>query len=603
MTATTHSPFSSRARLACCVLPALLAMTSAPARADDAKPAGTRWAVILVGIPGDKEHAESFAKIADTWQTWLTETLDFPAEQVLRLPARGPSDAEAAPPITADAIRTTLVDVGDKLHPEDALWVFTLGHGSLDGKRSWFHVQGRDPSDEDFGRWLSEVRCREQVLWLTHAGSGWCIKPLSRPGRIVITATEAEAEWNETEFPEVLAEVASSPASPLDTDADGQVSIAELFAAVTKGVQERFQSDKRVPTEHAQLDDDGDGRGSEELTGEEPDDAPQAAGVTDRKAHDGDLARTTYLALRDSKGSTARDAARKAPAYRVLASDKGRVAIVDAQGKIEWETTTKADCHDLWLLENGNVLFLADRAKVVEMAPDKSVIWEYEARPVESNTKHVEVHAFQRLPGGVTMVAESGNGRIVEVDQGGRIVHEIALVLDHPDPHRDTRLARKLDNGHYLVCHEGDGKLREYDREGKVVWSYTLDLAGRPASPGHGPEGHGNSLYGAVRLENGYTLIAGGNNNRVLEVDRDGKTVWSLDQNELPGITLAWVTTLHALPGGDLVVGNCHAGKENPQLFQVTRDKQVVWKFLDFETFGNGLASAHVLGLPKGSKR
>jgi hypothetical protein len=289
--------------------------------------------------------------------------------------------------------------------------------------------------------------------------------------------------------------------------------------------------------------------------------------------------------------------------YRVLAADKGRVAIVSASGDIEWETPTKADVHDLWQLPNGNVLFLFSLAKVVEMSPDKQVVWEFESKPATAKTARVEIHAFQRLDNGLTMIAESGNGRIIEVDPSGEIVHEIALTLERPDPHRDTRLVRRLDNGNYLVCHEGDGKLREYDRTGKVVWSYALDLADRPRSPGHGPEGHGTEVFGAVRLKNGNTLIAGGNNNRVIEVTEAGKTVWSIEQRELPGITLAWVTTLHVLPNGNVIVGNCHAGPENPQLVEVMRDKKVVWTFRDFKTFGNGLAAAHVVGLPDGTRR
>ena len=109
-------------------------------------------------------------------------------------------------------------------------------------------------------------------------------------------------------------------------------------------------------------------------------------------------------------------------------------------------------------------------------------------------------------------------------------------------------------------------------------------------------------MYGALRLSNGNTVIAGGNNNRVLEVDKGGKIVWSIDQKELPGVTLAWVTTLHALPNGNLIVGNCHAGEANPQLFEVTREKKVVWTFNDFKTFGNSMATAHVLDL-KDAKR
>ena len=62
------------------------------------------------------------------------------------------------------------------------------------------------------------------------------------------------------------------------------------------------------------------------------------------------------------------------------------------------------------------------------------------------------------------------------------------------------------------------------------------------------------------------------------------------------------MTTLHLLPDGNLIVGNCHAGRDNPQLFEVTRDKKVVWTFKDFKTFGNGLAAAQVLGI-KGKVR
>ncbi len=165
---------------------------------------------------------------------------------------------------------------------------------------------------------------------------------------------------------------------------------------------------------------------------------------------------------------------------------------------------------------------------------------------------------------------------------------------------------RKLDTGNYLVCHEGEGKVREYDRAGKVVWTYALDLGGRPRSDGHGPEGHGVEVFGAVRLKNGNTLIAGGNNNRVIEVTPEGKIVWSIDQRELPGITLAWVTTLHVLPNGkrNHWYRLLPHGPENPSaLPSISRDKQVIWTFRDFKNFGNSLAVAHVMDLPEGTRR
>ena len=281
--------------------------------------------------------------------------------------------------------------------------------------------------------------------------------------------------------------------------------------------------------------------------------------------------------------------------FRVLAQDKGHVAIVNVHGTVEWEVECRHNSHDIARLEIGNLLLHVAPAKIAEMTPDKHVVWAYEGKPKAPYTGRVEIHAFQRLADGLTMVAESGNRRLVEVNQRGDVVKEVPLVVDKPDPHRDTRLARKLANGHYLVCHEGDGAVREYDSAGKVVWSYKLDLAGRPRSPGHGPEGHGTEVFSAIRLASGNTLIGCGNGNRVIEVNSIGETVWSIEQNELPGITLAWVTTLQVLPSGNIIIGNTHAGESNPQLIEVTRDKKVVWTFRDFKTFGNSLAAAMVL--------
>ena len=117
------------------------------------------------------------------------------------------------------------------------------------------------------------------------------MKLLSKPGRVVIAATEADAEVNETEFPYALAKVLEGSAKDNDADSDGQVSLAELFPKVVAATNERFTMDKRLPTEHAQLDDDGDGRGSEELLPPNADDAA----AKNAKAKDGALSRTIFL--------------------------------------------------------------------------------------------------------------------------------------------------------------------------------------------------------------------------------------------------------------------------------------------------------------------
>lgn len=285
--------------------------------------------------------------------------------------------------------------------------------------------------------------------------------------------------------------------------------------------------------------------------------------------------------------------------HRLLAADRGagKMMIIGKDGKTEWEFANKHDVHDLHMLPNGNILTHTSHTTIVEISPNKEIVWKYESKPKAGYKGRVEVHAFQRLANGDTMIAEAGNSRIIEVNSSGQIVKEMPLQVKKSDSHRDTRMVRKLDNGHYLVCHEGEGCVKEYDPAGKVVWQYDLDLNGRPRSDGHGPEGHGVELYGAVRLANGNTLIAGGNNNRVVEVTPEKKIVWQIDQKDLPGITFAWVTTLQVLPNGNVVIGNCHAGPENPQLVEVTREKKVVWTFKDHQRFGNNLASAQLLDI------
>lgn len=291
--------------------------------------------------------------------------------------------------------------------------------------------------------------------------------------------------------------------------------------------------------------------------------------------------------------STAAGAARR---FAASDSSKKRIAIINKKGQIEWEYRI-GPLHDLHVLPSGNVLFQTSMTRLLEVNPKTDqIVWEYNADKSNGNEgKPVQVHAFQRLNNGVTMIAESGPARIIEVNSAGKLLTAIPLKVDHPHVHRDTRLARKLDNGHYLVCHEGDGVVREYDATGAVVWSYDIPLFGREPQKGHGLEAFGNQCFSALRLKNGNTLIGTGNGHSVLEVTPEKKIVWSVHQDDLKGIRLAWVTSLQVLPNGNILIGNCHAGPANPQLIEVTRDKQVVWKFQDFQRFGNALTNSQIL--------
>ena len=55
------------------------------------------------------------------------------------------------------------------------------------------------------------------------------------------------------------------------------------------------------------------------------------------------------------------------------------------------------------------------------------------------------------------------------------------------------------------------------------------------------------------------------------------------------------MTCLQEEANGNYIVGNCHAGPDNPQIFEITKDKKVVWEYNEFDLVGNGLACWQVL--------
>jgi hypothetical protein len=263
---------TSQGRAARIVRGLVLVVWGIGSAAQAAEASGTARALIVVGLPGDDAHASKFGETARRWRDWLTDSLGFDPTEVRILGAVVSSDAGSRRPATREAIADELARLRRVLVKDDRLWVFLLGHASHDGEHLFVHLPGPDLRDVEFGDLFRGLDAREQVFWMTTAGSGGLVRPLSAPGRIVIAATERDQELNETEFPQALGAISSRPPGRLDADRDGKVSVLELFDATVAEVAARYAADKRIPTEHAQLDDNGDGHGSEE-PGRKPGDA------------------------------------------------------------------------------------------------------------------------------------------------------------------------------------------------------------------------------------------------------------------------------------------------------------------------------------------
>jgi hypothetical protein len=253
--------------------------------------------------------------------------------------------------------------------------------------------------------------------------------------------------------------------------------------------------------------------------------------------------------------------------HRFLCCDYngGHVTIVAKDGSIEWQVDAK-NPQDCWLLPNGNVLF-AYLSGAKEVTRDKQVVWEYKA------PEKVECHACQPLPNGNVLVVEGGTSRIVEVGRDGKIAKEVKLTTaPSVQMHNQYRGTRKTAEGHYLVCFKGESKVVELDGDGKVLREVRV-----PGDP-----------HEVVRLPNQNWLITCGDGHKAMEVNVEGKTVWELNENDLPGNPLRLMAGCQRLPNGNTLfcnyLGHGHIG-EQPQAIEVTPDKKVVWQCADHARF------------------
>jgi hypothetical protein len=92
---------------------------------------------------------------------------------------------------------------------------------------------------------------REQLVVATGSSSGALQDMLKAPQRVVLTATRGGGERNATRFGAEFAAALSDPAA--DADKNGSVSAQEAFDFTQKRVQDFYQREVRIASEHAVL--------------------------------------------------------------------------------------------------------------------------------------------------------------------------------------------------------------------------------------------------------------------------------------------------------------------------------------------------------------
>jgi hypothetical protein len=146
------------------------------------------------------------------------------------------------------------------------------------------------------------------------------------------------------------------------------------------------------------------------------------------------------------------------------------------------------------------------------------------------------------------------------------------------------RGARRTSDGRYWVCLMDEKKVVELDADGAQLREIPFD--------GHPGE--------VVKLPDGHLIVSLWDKTSVVELDKNLKTVWQIAENEIPGNALRIPMGIHRLPNGNTVIGNYlghgFEGKQ-PMLFEVTRDKKVVWEFADHARFKT-VCQMQVLDVP-----
>ena len=208
--------------------------------------------LVVVGAAGESDFMSNFVQQATVWQKACEES-DWKRITIGLEPATGTNGTNDDFTRLKDSLTT---------EPKDGpaqLWIVLIGHGTFDGKEAKFNLRGPDVSASELAGWLKPFH-RPIAFIDTSSCSAPFLNALSASNRVIVTATRSGHEQNYTRFGGYLARAIRDPAA--DLDKDGQVSLLEAFLLASHRTTEFYKAESRLATEHALLDDNGDGLGT-----------------------------------------------------------------------------------------------------------------------------------------------------------------------------------------------------------------------------------------------------------------------------------------------------------------------------------------------------
>ncbi|MCC6540234.1 MAG: hypothetical protein IT162_21990 [Bryobacterales bacterium] len=203
--------------------------------------------ITVAGLGGDPLFDQRFTSLAQELDKLVRTTPDAKVTTLIGV--------ESAKP----RIQQALADAAKNAKAEDTLIVTLIGHGNYDGQDYKVNIQGPDVTAADLAEWMDRVPAQKQAVINTTSCSGASIDMLRRDNRVIVSATKAATERLATQFARFWVEAMRNPEA--DTDKNEVVSVLEAYRFADKKTVGFYETQKRLATEHAMLEDTGKGNG------------------------------------------------------------------------------------------------------------------------------------------------------------------------------------------------------------------------------------------------------------------------------------------------------------------------------------------------------
>lgn len=217
--------------------------------------------LIVAGAGGEPAYTRAFGASASALAEAATSRHGVPEASIVCLV----EDSARAPRVCATRSTRAEVEraaaaIAARARAGDRVVIVLIGHGSGEGTASRFNLPGPDLTAAEWSRLIGRLSGQRVAFVNTASASGDFVPALAAPGRVIVAATKTAFERNETMFGRFF--VAAYTGDGADVDKDGRVSLLEAFDFARREVARAYEGESRIQTEHAVLDDDGDGKGA-----------------------------------------------------------------------------------------------------------------------------------------------------------------------------------------------------------------------------------------------------------------------------------------------------------------------------------------------------